>query len=459
MALIEQHKSNKSRYVALFLPGFPGEYRERELTNDLVKLGFDIYSVKYPGTYDAKGVFSPASVTKSIKTSLNKLKQQNKPILMITYSFSTYFVLDCLNSNSNFLGVIFFSPILDLKLSISNDFLKHLTEYDTNKKFNIDYKGFSDFIASSSIDYLEKYKGKLKKVTKNRYPLIFAIGNDDKGIKVNMVKTFLNSYRKKHGFNKLFVMDIDNTHHKLDSLYKNHHIYKFIAGIVFSNKVEEKYPDINIYTWGALLNYKYSNEKSDIDMILIDKEFSLSDYVFLNKLVNQFNSKFSVTVDIIVNTHKELQSKERIRSNRGPSFIHELQYYYFPLLVNDKLKLSSTTKKDIQKDALRANYLNIYISKKALLNYPPGSTASNWIMKIFIIGCYYHQYLLGNLYPDQNNIEDYYKKTDKLTYNQILKIKEIKKNNYKGVTLGLLKKLVINHQKLFSSVKKFDRVV
>lgn len=438
-------KSNKEKgcFNVLFLPGFPGKYRERSLTKDLKKLNFNIYSLEYPGTYNNHGIFSPSSVNDQIKNSVDYLNKLNLPTLVISYSFSTYFILKHIKNIRNLIGVFFFSPILDLKKSVSRDFISNLLSLSKNKKFLIDIKSFKQLIISDKISR-QKIISEIAGLNK---PLIYIVGEKDKVIRKSFVLRNLNLYRNSFGLNKISVIEIPNANHKLDSLYVNKIVYKYFVAMVFSQKISTIIPKTSTYLWGGSLNYRYSNPKSDLDIAILGRKFTFEDYVKLNTLLNQYSSKVDLTLDIIVNTYEELTTLERIRSNRGPSFIHELDYYYFPILKDRLLVLPKIKSNYIKKDAIFADSINFYKSKKALLNYPPGSSSSNWIVKNFIFACYYYQYLKGNFFVDQNKIESYFK-NNKYVYRVLIMCKKLQNNQMKGVNLDMLKIVINTHKKL-----------
>lgn len=448
-----QYFDKKNNYHAVFLPGLPGEFHDRPLTEDLKRLGFNIYSLVYPGTYKVKGTLSPQSVSESIKQLSGYFNKLKSPTLIVTYSFSTYFILPHLKSFNNLLGVLFFSPILDLHKSVNSDVIAEMKRLSNNDGFNVDVKSFQKQIFDNDNLCIENYLKLIQKSKQAEVPLIFFVGQKDSVIKRTLVDKTLDKFRLVNGLNTLYKINVKKGHHKLDSLYEEGTAYKLIATIVFSHLISKRFPKINTYLWGAALNYRYGNKKSDIDLILIDKKFDLDDYVYLNKLVNKFNAWSGVVIDVIVNITQELNSLERIRSNRGPSFIHELSYYYFPIRQGRKIKFRSFTDELLKKDAIFADSLNVYRSEKALLNYSPNSPASNWILKLFIYGTYYNQYLRNNLNPDQNFIEKYYQKKNQKVYRLLNKIRHVKSQG-KLVSLNFLKQVVQTHRSLFQESKK-----
>lgn len=444
---LQQHfYSKENKFNTLFLPGVPGEFRDRPLISDLKKLGSNLYSVVYPGTYGTKGVFSIESTKHALSDAIDHLNITKLPLLIIGYSFSTLFIFKSLEKVKKPMGVILFSPIMDLEKSINSDFKKEFASFESSQDFEIDKKSFGQWMTNYG-DYKKRYRDMLDELSQFSAPVIFAIGEKDLVIKTKEIREFLDQYRENEGLNKFSVVSILEGGHRLDSLYMSGEIKRLIVGIVFAHRVALLFPEVSVFTWGATLNYRYANQYTDVDLVIIGKSFSLSNYISLNRLVNQFKTEHGIEVDIVVNTFDELLSKNRIRSNRGPSFIHELKYYYLPLRVGRKFSVIKISKKDIQNDGKFANSLNIYKSKKALLNYPADSPANHWILKNFIIACYYDQYHKGNMYIDQNNIEEYYKNNPTI-HKLLVDIRNYKKNNYRDINLKFLKKVVIAHEQI-----------
>lgn len=443
-----QHSSKKSKYTALFMPGFPGEYRDRPLIEDLKRLNFDIYSIVYPGTYKETGTFSPDAINKTIEDAISILEKEKKPILLITYSFSTYFVLPFIEKVINLAGVILFSPIIDFKQTINIDFLAQVKKSSNQDGFNVDVLSFERIVDNKS-DSKVAFTKTLKQITdKVNEPIVFVSGDTDKVVKQNEIYDLLQEFRSKNGMNKLMAVKIDNTGHALDGLYENKIIYKLISALVFSLELKSEIPNLSSFLWGAALNYRYSNINSDIDLVLLEKKFNYKDYIRLNIIKNQFNKKNSVNLDLIVNTYQELKTDERIRSNRGPLFVHLLNYYYLPLIKDNLFSIRQINKKVLDEDILFANNINFYKSKKALLNYEPGTSESNWIIKNFLMGCIYYQILVGNLEPDLNWIEKYYI-DNKSVHSLLLKCRELKQNGMTCINLNFLKDIVEAHEKLY----------
>jgi hypothetical protein len=441
-----QHIKRGNKYNTLFLPGLPGDYRDRPFTNDLKLLGSNIYSVVYPGTYGMPGKLSVETTTQSIVDALNELSIQKKPIIVVGYSYSTMLIPESIKGMDNIIFILNFSPIFDLNNSINEDFKETCKWLDRQDGFNLDFASFNTHIDSASI--IDDYIGSIENIiSEEKIPLIYSVGNKDNVLKHDYVIGKLNSLNSNNRLNRIFLYEVEDGVHKLDSIYNNS-LRRLLFAFIFSHEIGNIFPECSCYAWGSTLNYRYASDVSDIDIAIIGKYFSYSDYTVINKLIKKYSEKYNVTIDVIVNTFAEMNTSSKIRSNRGPSFIHEIKYHYPLLRKGLDYKTADISRKDLIEDARNANDTNLYKSKKALLNYPPGSSSSNWIIKDFIYGTYYKQYLLGNMYPNQNHIEDYYKESMPEIYSALKTIIMSKKNNFKDVDLAFLKKVLELHESL-----------
>ncbi len=443
----KQYINKKAKFNAIFFPGFPGEYKDRPLMEDLKKLNFNIYSIVYPGTYGSRGIFSPRSVDKLVKnitTSFNKL---NKPVLLVTYSFSTYIILSEIPKFKRLMGILLFSPILDLHQSIKPNFVKDLQEIGKSDGFKIDVSSWKRYITEKDNTYQETYKSWLKN-NQNNIPLIFVIGGKDPVIKRQVVNKFLDGYTEGINCNTLMKIEVPKGVHKLDSLYEDKTIYKLLVAITISFKLANKYPNMNFYLWGSTLNYRYSNLDSDIDMILVGDSFSFDDYVYINRFGIQYEKDYGIAMNLSPITYKELDSEERIRSNRGPTFIHEIKYYYLPLKISRKISLRNFSGEVLKNDAIFANDSNIYKSKKGIAHATSEAKAFKYVIKHFLFGAIFYQYTKNNLYPNQNFIEQYYKLSNPYVYKILNKIRKMKSGTG-SFPISFVRKVLNLHEELF----------
>ncbi len=448
-----QFVNKNSQYNAIFFPGFPGEYKDRPLMEDLKKLGFNIYSVVYPGSHGGEGTFSPESTDRIIEESAKYINKQKLPVLLVTYSFSTYFILSKIKEFNKLMGVLLFSPIMDVHKSIKSDFVKELEEISKSEGFNIDIKSWRQFVKKLDNKFESNYQ---KLLNQNiNVPLVYAIGDKDPVINLPIVNNFLDTFRRESGYNRIFKINVPEGLHKLDTLYEGQRIYKIIAAIVFAHSLEKKYPKMNFYLWGGALNYRYSFTSNDIDVILINKDFGFDDFLDLNRYGIQFGKDYGVYMDLSYNTDLELYSSEIVRSNRGPSFIHELKYYYFPLKISRNISIPDYPKEVIEADAKFADSANLYKSKKGILFGTNEKSSLKYVVKHFLYSTYYAQYLMGNFTPDQNNIENYYKKTDPVIYKVLLKIQQIMSRNGEYEP-AFAKKIMKLHEKLVKGYPKYS---
>jgi hypothetical protein len=212
---------------------------------------------------------------------------------------------------------------------------------------------------------------------------------------------------------------------------------------------------MNFYLWGGALNYRYSFTSNDIDVILINPNFGFDDFLFLNRYGIQFGKDYGVYMDLSYDTDNELSSSEIIRSNRGPSFVHELRYYYFPLKVSRNISIPDYPKEIIETDAKFADSSNLYKSKKGIIYGTKEETSLKYVVKHFLYSTYYAQYLTGNLTPDQNNIENYFKKTNPKIYKTLRDIQKIMSENG-SYTPAFAKKVLNMHEDLVVAYPKYQ---
>lgn len=419
----KQHVSKESKYNAVFFPGFPGEYKDRSLMDDLKRLKYNIYSVVYPGSHGGNGLFSPKSVENIIEETAKFTNDQKLPVLLVTYSFSTYFILSKINKFKKVIGVLLFSPIMDVHMSIKSDFISELDVISKSEGFNIDLDSWKNFVSKLDNNFELNYRRLLQK--NDNVPLLYAIGEKDTVINLPVVNGFLDKYRDEFGYNRIFKMNVPEGIHKLDSLYEGQKIYKIIVALTFAYSLEKKYPKMNFYLWGGVLNFRYTFTSMDIDVILVNPTFDFDDFLFLNRYGSQFDKEYGVHMDLSYDADVELSSSEIIRSNRGPSFIHELNYYYLPLKISRKITIPDYSKEIIEVDAKFADSSNLYKSKKGILFGTNEESSLKYVIKHFLYSTYYIQYLKGNLIPDQNFIEKYYKTDSPKIYKILTKIRKI----------------------------------
>jgi hypothetical protein len=212
---------------------------------------------------------------------------------------------------------------------------------------------------------------------------------------------------------------------------------------------------MNFYLWGGALNYRYTFNSKDIDIILINPKFEFDDFLFLNRYGVQFGKDYGVYIDLSYNTDDELLSSEIIRSNRGPSFVHELKYYYFPLKLSRKISIPDYSREVVEADSKFADSSNLYKSKKGILFGTNEEISLKYVVKHFLYSTYYTQYLSGNLNPDQNNIENYYKKDNPQIYKTLKEVQNIMDQNGK-YSPEFAKKVLTLHEKNVKAFPKYS---
>lgn len=229
-----RHKSENSDFISLFLPGFPGEYKDRPLFDDLKSYNSDIYSLTYPGTYSESGEFSLTSVMNAVKECLAVFRPLNKPILLISYSFSTLFISECIDKKDDIIGLLLFSPITDLKNSIYEDFINTLNELQNanTDSFNINIESFNRYIADS-IDH--NYLNRFLKLKILQIPMFFFLGEKDQGVKIDKVFAKINALELQ----QKLIFKVKEGEHALNTLYDDKFVKRAVLSIVFSYKLRK----------------------------------------------------------------------------------------------------------------------------------------------------------------------------------------------------------------------------
>jgi len=447
----EKFYSKKNCYNVLFLPGFPGGYRERELTDDLKKLGFNIYTISYYEIQD-KQTFGFESSVEQINKALGKLN--NLPLLIISYSYSTILVTKSMCKNmDNIMGIFFFSPIFDLKHSLQVDFLADLKIMIDKKEIIVNKNAFDLITQKNIITAIKLYKKDIQLILKKHIPLIYIFGDRDVVIKTNLVKSVVNEIQKEQNkFNQIKILKTKYGNHKLDSLYKNIH-YKYIVALFAAYELKKALNrDCSIYARGSLINEQFFSDISDIDfVIMINGNFDLNDRIKLNKFKYKLSQKLDTKIDVSIASTSEFGIIDDAISVRGATFFHEIENFYLPIIISKNIRIPKIDKQKIIAGAIKANLANIHKSERALLKYQPGTDDSNFIIKHFLIGCYYDQFCKGNLIFEQQDIKMLYKKNS-TTFKLLQKILEYKKANYTTITLEMLKKYLETHIQLYKEI-------
>lgn len=439
-----QYQSNKSDFITLFLPGFPGEYKDRPLFDDLKSYGSDIYSLIYPGTYDENGAFSVDSAIIATKEALHTLRKLKKPILIVAYSFSTLFVSECVEQEDNVLGILFFSPITNLKNCIREDFKKtlHGIKEINGKAFKIDLPLMESFIDKFSES---SYLSDMKQLMALNIPLVFFIGSQDRNVKTEEVYSLLS---KEKGSQTL-IYRIPEGEHGLDTLYNANYVRKAVLSLILCNNIKKHFTKTSgVYLWGSTLNYPLDSDRSDLDMIVIGEEFSYDSIVKLNELKSQFERLAKVKIDLVFNSQKEISSKKIIRRNRGALYVYEMGWDYFPLFKNIPTPKSPFSR--IKKDVLSMYYSSIYHARKSILNYDFQSEARILNIKNFIYNCRNYLYLEGVKRPTLEQAKNLFKEKNIDVYKALQECILIKTRNYEGLKKDFDVKLMRLLENLFS---------
>lgn len=435
------------KYNCLFLPGLPGKIKEMSLFADISAGGGLIHWLEYTGTYNNQTGenFTIDSAIADVTKALIELEKEGFPILVVAYSFSTFILpkLDLKQFPSIF-GVALFSPIRGLsEKAINEPFQITIKELITNG----DITAKSDDWTQEKFEKtdLVPYTNTLQQFSSAPFPTMISYSLGDTTIKVEELKNTIDAFRQKNSYNSLLVFERIEGYHKLDTYYAT------VTGNFFrSLEIELDLmnllgKDIYVYFWGSSLNYNYSSEDSDIDLLIFSDDY-LEHYQKLNRYVEDYNTNHNITFDLSVNEKADLLSKKIFRYNRGPVAIHELGYAYFPL--RKATKILDITWPEITQDAYNASLILSGESKKILSKCDLSNDRVKKIIKYSITVYTYLLYIRGDKNLDLNHVEKYLLKSD--PFRQFVNRSiTLKKSNYKHMTLT----------DLYNAVKAIDLIV
>lgn len=433
------------KYNCLFLPGLPGRVKEFNFFDDITNTGGKIHWLQYSGTYDNKdGVdFTINSSLQDIDDALEKLSRDNLPIIIVAYSYST-FLLDKVDfSKYNLIsGMAAFSPIRGLdRHCIGEDFNSTIEELVATGDIVADVASWNSVMRSRGCNY-ENF---LEEVCKHDFPVMIAYSLADKVIRADQVSSDINNFRQKHTYNKILVFEQNIGYHRLDSYYDLKIGNFFRALEIEIDLTEILNDDIFVYLWGSSLNYNYSGEGSDIDLLVFHDGY-LNKYKELNSYIEKYNRTHDINLDLSINNKTDLLSKKIFRYNRGPVAIHELRYAYFPLKpASQTIDLNWD---DVVKDAYGASLILAGESKKILSKCDIHNERVKKIIKYSITVFTYLQYIKGVKNLDLNNVEKYLDRSYPF-YENIKRSLELKRSNYKGMTID----------DLFEAVNGIDMII
>lgn len=435
------------KYNCLFLPGLPGKIKDIDFFQDITDSGGKVHWLQYSGTYESKGAskFSISSSVKDIEEALDELAEQDLPVVVVAYSYSTSLVnMIDYTKYANIIGMALFSPIQGLDTSsIDEDFQLTISQLHKDGDISVDMADWSgnNLKARSNINY-EQF---LEKLCVNSFPVMIAYSQNDTVIKVDELHKKIGTYRGNTAYNKVLVFEQPDGYHRLDSYYDSK-IGNFFRAIEIELDLMTLLDnDIFVYFWGSSLNYNYSGEGSDIDLLIFYDGY-LDKYKELNSYVENYNKSHNIAFDLSINDKADLLSRKIFRYNRGPVAIHELQYAYFPL--KRATKIIDLDWSDIVEDAYSASLILSGESKKILSKCDIGSERVKKIIKYSITVFTYLQYVRGVKNLDLNHVETYLSINDPF-YDNIARSIELKKLNYKGMTLN----------DLFGAVKAVDMII
>lgn len=435
------------KYNCLFLPGLPGRIKNFDFFQDITDTGGRVHWLQYSGTYESKSVskFSISSSVKDIEEALDELTKKGLPIIVVAYSYSTSLVnMIDYTKYTSIIGMALFSPIQGLDTSsINENFQSTIRQLYKEDDISVDMEDWDgDSLRSHSNTHYEQF---LKELCANSFPVMIAYSQNDTTIKVDDLRKKIANYRSNTAYNKVLIFEQPDGYHRLDSYYDSKIGNFFRAVEIELDLMKLLENNIFVYFWGSSLNYNYSGKDSDIDLLIFYDGY-LEKYKELNNYVEKYNKSHDITFDLSINNKADLLSKKIFRYNRGPVAIHELQYAYFPL--RQATELIDLDWKDVVKDAYSASLILSGESKKILSKCDISSERVKKIIKYSITVFTYLQYVKGVKNLDLNHVEIYLS-TDDPFYESIARSIELKKLNYKGMTLN----------DLFSAVKGIDIII
>lgn len=441
--LKQRFKPQNADFITLFLPGFPGEYKDRPLMEDLKLFNSAIFSITYPGTYGEQGTFSIQNSIDAVKNAIKNLKSLNLPILIVCYSFSSLLIANCVTDSDPLIGILIFSPVVDLNKSIKDDFITLLKDIQTKNQnlFNVDLESFVAYIETSDQDSYLKSFNELNSLS---VPVCFFLGNNDPGVNISYVYQQIQSIQ----INRKIIFRIINGEHQLDTLYKPNYAKRLLLSLIFSLKLKTLSTNIKgVYLWGSTLNYELSHKDSDLDMIIIGEQMSYAFLSQINSLKTKFEEASGVKIDLIFNTLKEINSGKVIRRNRGLLFTYELNSQYLNLFGN--IQINHIKTQELLNDILLMVYSSIYHARKTILNNTINSESRLCNIKNFIYNCYNFLYTVGYQSFNLQDCLNFFEKNNTDIYMALQKCLKLKVNNYQNIDTDFDLYLMKLTEKLF----------
>jgi hypothetical protein len=230
-----------SMLISLFIPGFPGGYRERDLFRDMRAFYSDIYTVVYPGTDGIGGILSPETAQKSVEEAIAQLQKMDKKILLFAYSFGTLSVIEARVSPLNVIGLFLFSPLIDLRYCLTHSFVDELAVLKDDERFCIDIASFYSLDSSFDMAW-RSYCTHLSHWLELQIPIMYAIGLQDTSVRQSELVLRLQQHlvvQKKSAYS-LFVCQGD---HKLDSIYKTNGALHRAIGSLVGARIQNSAPN------------------------------------------------------------------------------------------------------------------------------------------------------------------------------------------------------------------------
>jgi tetratricopeptide (TPR) repeat protein len=267
-------------------------------------------------------------------------------------------------------GIIHFSPLVDLKNGIHDDFVSTAQSIAENFHFQIDLNSFKKFV--------EQYLP-VESVPHN-VPQLFLIGSEDDCINVEYASTFFKALQQKQ--KSVLTTILSGATHKLDTIYGHAIVRNQVMAFALNCLLSSHFEKIEgLYLWGSTLSKAIHTNTSDLDIIIIIKNFSYDFQNKINEFVTAIETKICIKIDLIIVSEAEIKSNKVIRRNRGPGFIDSLRFVCFPLKKYQSLPDSKFSLDDYG----NIFYSVIYESRKILQNFRNTKPQIETIIKGFIL--------------------------------------------------------------------------
>lgn len=428
-----------SSFNALFLPGMPDSQKEYLILKEISKAKGKVNRLNYRGTYAKKhqGEFSLKNCVEDIEIAINSLEDQQKPYIVVAYSFSTA-ILSMINSIQLKYceGILLFSPIESLRFrSSGGDFeslLINLKERGAISKSQGWKNHKNQFPASS-------WENFFKITEKNNIPVFMFVAENDE-TKIEVPKARYGEYAR--------FINIKSANHKIDS-YANTVAKWYLWAIISKIKLKQSLKrDITCYLWGSTLDQNSWSKHSDVDLLAIFDP-QPEDYETISKTIGQIDEESGMHIGMSINKPSDLERSHYIRRNRGAVFLHELRLLAVPL--SGAINLPNVSGDSLALDALNTNRIIRAEVSKQLLGYHKDSSNAKKIIKSYIQAVRISQYTFGK---NLATLDGVLEKNDARAKN-LKKYLAIKRSGFKDVSFTQLFNAYSDLEKLVEEQEKY----